>query len=154
MQNNKNFQKVLLDHINAIPDLGLHARLDYFKDDVDDLVVNSIPGGTIDKEYFDGTREISTPEETVLSVTGGYSFEGLYDSEDPAQALIAGMKYKSGDARRLWHRVTSADGKKRYTQIANASEIKAGAGDATEYEQFACTLKWIKEPKETAVSSV
>ncbi|WP_069987657.1 minor capsid protein [Streptococcus agalactiae] len=66
MQNNKNFQKVLLDHINAIPDLGLHARLDYFKDDVDDLVVNSIPGGTIDKEYFDGTREISLPFEIAV----------------------------------------------------------------------------------------
>lgn len=66
MQNNKNFQKVLLDHINAIPDLGLHARLDYFKDDVDDLVINSIPGGTIDKEYFDGTREISLPFEIAV----------------------------------------------------------------------------------------
>lgn len=66
MQNNKNFQKVLLDHINAIPDLGLHARLDYFKDDVDDLVVNSIPGGTIDKEYYDGTREVSLPFEIAV----------------------------------------------------------------------------------------
>ncbi|WP_017768055.1 minor capsid protein [Streptococcus agalactiae] len=66
MQNNKNFQKELLDHINAIPDLGLHARLDYFKDDVDDLVLNSIPGGTIDKEYFDGTREISLPFEIAV----------------------------------------------------------------------------------------
>ncbi|HGA0628008.1 TPA: minor capsid protein [Streptococcus agalactiae] len=67
MQNNKNFQKMLLDHINAIPDLGLHARLDYFKDDVDDLVLNSIPGGTIDKEYFDGTREISLPFEIAVN---------------------------------------------------------------------------------------
>lgn len=66
MQNNKNFQKVLLDHINAIPDLGLHARLDYFKADVDDLVLNSIPGGTIDKEYFDGTREVSLPFEIAV----------------------------------------------------------------------------------------
>lgn len=66
MQNNKNFQKVLLDHINAIPELDLHARLDYFKDDVDDLVVNSIPGGTIDKEYYDGTREVSLPFEVAV----------------------------------------------------------------------------------------
>lgn len=106
---------------------------------------------TDDTGYYDGD---GTPEETVLSVVGGYSFEGLYDAEDPAQALIAAMKYKTGDARRVWHRVTSADGKKRFTQIANASEIKAGAGDATEYEQFGCTLKWIKEPKETAVTEV
>lgn len=66
MQNNKNFQQVLLNHINAIPNLGLHARLDYFKDDVDDLVLNSIPGGTIDKEFFDGTREVSLPFEIAV----------------------------------------------------------------------------------------
>ncbi len=92
-----------------------------------------------------------TPEETVLSVVGGYSFEGLFDPEDEAQAMIAAMKYKTGDARRVWHRVTTADNKKTYTQVANASEIKAGAGDATSYEEFGCTLKWIKEPIEAGV---
>ncbi|RMI79786.1 phage tail protein [Streptococcus iniae] len=106
---------------------------------------------TDDTGYYDGD---GTPEETVLSVAGGKSFEGLYDPEDKAQALIAAMKYKTGDGRRLWYRETTSDGKKRFTQIANASEIKDGEGDATEYEKFACTLKWIKAPKETAVSGV
>lgn len=66
MQNNKNFQKVLLDFINAIDGNDLHCRLDYFKDDVDDLVLNSIPGGSIDKEYFDGVREVSLPFEIAV----------------------------------------------------------------------------------------
>lgn len=103
---------------------------------------------TDDTGYYDGD---GTPEETVLSVVGGFSFEGLYDAEDKAQALIASMKYKFGDARRIWFRVTSADKKKTWKEVANVSEIKAGDGDATEYEAFKCTIKWIKQPVEAAV---
>lgn len=66
MQNNKNFQAVLLAHVNQIADLPLQARLDYFKDDVDDLVINALHGGTVDKEYMDGTREVSLPFEVAI----------------------------------------------------------------------------------------
>lgn len=66
MQNNKNFQLVLLDHINNIPNLTLRARIDYFEDDKDDLVINAISGGTVDKEYMDGTREVSLPFEIAV----------------------------------------------------------------------------------------
>lgn len=104
---------------------------------------------TDDTGYYDGD---GTPEETVLSVVGGFSFEGLYDAADQAQALIASMKYKIGDNRRIWFRVTSANKKKKWTQVANVSEIKAGDGDATEYEAFECTIKWIKQPVEAAVT--
>lgn len=65
-QNNKNFQLVLLNHINAINNLQLEARLDYFKDDKDDLVINALPGGSIDKQYMDGTREVSLPFEIAV----------------------------------------------------------------------------------------
>ena len=65
-QDNKNFQLVLLNHINAIPDIPLQARLDYFNEDGDDLVINPIPGGTIDKTYMDGTREVSLPYEIAV----------------------------------------------------------------------------------------
>lgn len=66
MQNNKNFQNVLLAHINNIKDLPLKARIDYFEDDKDDLVINTLSGGTIDKEYMDGTREVSLPFEIAV----------------------------------------------------------------------------------------
>ena len=59
MQDNKNFQEVLLKHINSFDRLPLKARLDYFNEDEDDLVINAIPGGTIDKEFMDGTREVA-----------------------------------------------------------------------------------------------
>lgn len=66
MQNNQNFQEVLLEHINNIPSIPLKARLDYFNDDVDDLVINAVSGGTIDKEYMDETREVSLPFEIAI----------------------------------------------------------------------------------------
>ena len=103
---------------------------------------------TDDTGFYDGD---GTPEETVTSVVGGFSFEGSYDPEDKAQALIASMKYKTGEGRRVWLRVTSSDKKKTWTQVANVSEIKAGDGDATEYEAFECTIKFIKTPVEAAV---
>lgn len=103
---------------------------------------------TDDTGFYDGD---GTPEEIVKSVVGGFSFEGFYDAEDKAQALIAAMKYKIGEGRRVWFRVTSADKKKTWTQVANVSEIKAGDGDATEFEAFECTIKFIKAPVEKAV---
>lgn len=66
MQNNQNFQIVLLAHINNIKDIPLKARIDYFEDDKDDLVINALSGGTIDKEYMDGTREVSLPFEIAV----------------------------------------------------------------------------------------
>lgn len=66
MQDNKNFQEVLLAHINKIDTLPMKARLDYFEDDKDDLVINALPGGSIDKQYMDGTREVSLPFEIAV----------------------------------------------------------------------------------------
>ncbi|MGJ0022729.1 phage tail tube protein [Streptococcus dysgalactiae] len=128
-----------------VPDEGTWKRLARYIETIDDETDED----TDDTGYYDGD---GTPEETVLSVVGGYSFEGLYDSEDEAQAMIAAMKYKTGDGRRVWHRVTESNGKKSLTQVANVSEIKAGAGDATAYEEFGCTIKWIKAPIEKGIT--
>lgn len=103
---------------------------------------------TDDTGYYDGD---GTPEEFVTSVAAGHSFEGFYDADDPGQALIAGMKYKLAEERRVWYKVVSSDGKKQWEGVANVSGIKAGDGDATEYEGFECTIRWIQLPKETAV---
>lgn len=104
---------------------------------------------TDDTGYYDGD---GTTEETVTSVSGSYSASGSYDAEDKAQALIASIRYEIGDGRRVWHRVVESNGKKSFTQVANVSGIKAGSGDATSYEEFECTLKWIKKPIEKAIT--
>ena len=59
------FQQVLLDHIKTL-NFSLQPRLDYFEDDKDDLVINQIPGGKVDREYMDGTQEISLPFEIAV----------------------------------------------------------------------------------------
>lgn len=103
---------------------------------------------TDDTGFYDGD---GTPEEFVTSVAAGYSFEGFHNPDDEAQKLITSMRYKLGEDRRVWFKVVSADGKKQWEEQANVSGIKAGDGDATEYEGFECTIRWIRLPKEEAV---
>ncbi|AME09663.1 phage tail protein [Gemella sp. oral taxon 928] len=104
---------------------------------------------TDDVAWYDGD---GTPEESVISVKAGYSFEGNYDVADEAQKLIAGLKYKVGDDRKVWFKVVSSDNKTQWEAVAIVSGIKAGDGDANEYENFECTIKWTTLPKETPVA--
>lgn len=106
---------------------------------------------TEDEAFYDGD---GTLEEVVYSVSPGYAFEGHYDSEDEAQALIASMKYETGDDRRLWFRVTTADGKHTFTEVASVTGIKTGDGDASEFEGFEATIKWVRKPKKATVQGV
>jgi hypothetical protein len=103
---------------------------------------------TDDQVYYDGD---GVEETTVISVKGAYTFEGTYDPDDKAQALIAGMKYKTGDDRKLWHKVVSSDNKKQWVGVATATEIKAGSGAASDYEAFGCKLSYNSTPKETGI---
>ena len=103
---------------------------------------------TEDQAFYDGD---GTEETTVVSVKGAYTFEGTYDPEDKAQALIAGVKYKTGDDRKLWHKVVSSDKKKQWVGAATATEIKAGSGAASDYEAFGCKLSYNSTPKETGI---
>lgn len=104
---------------------------------------------TDDTGYYDGD---GTKETTVTGVSGAYSYEGSHDPEDPAQAYIAGLKYKIGDARKVWQRVVSADGKKEWVGVATVSAIIAGSGDATEYEDFSCTITYNQLPEEKTIT--
>ena len=98
--------------------------------------------------YYDGD---GTPETEVVSVAGTYTVEGFYDPEDPAQALIASLKYKTGKGRKIWHRIVSADGSKEWVGRATVSGIVAGSGDASAYEQFSCTIRFDRIPEEKDV---
>lgn len=100
---------------------------------------------TDDTGFYDGD---GTPETTVTSVAVGYSFEGFYDPEDAAQALIEGLKLKVGEDRKVWFRVKRTDGK-IWTGRATVTEIIAGSGDATEFETFSCTVTYDKIPEVT-----
>lgn len=103
---------------------------------------------TEDQAFYDGD---GTEETSVISVKGAYTFEGTYDPEDPAQALIAAMKYKTGDERKVWHKVVQSDKKKQFVGVATVTEIKAGSGAAADYEAFGCKISYNATPKESAI---
>lgn len=103
-----------------------------------------------DTAYYSGD---GTPESEIISVAGAYNFEGTFDAEDPAQALIADMKYKTGVGRKVWHKVVSADGKKEWMERSTVTAIVAGSGNAAEYEAFSCNIRFDKLPKEKDVTS-
>ena len=106
---------------------------------------------TDDTGYYDGD---GTKETTVIGVSGKYTFEGTYDSTDLAQKSIADKKYKTGDDRKVWHKVVSADGKTQWVGVATVTGIEAGSGDATAYEEFGCEITYNQIPKESVVSGV
>lgn len=105
---------------------------------------------TEEEAFYDGD---GTPETTVTSVAEAYTPEGYYDPEDPAQELIAGLKHKTGDGRKVWHRVVRSDGQKEWVGRATVSNIVAGAGDASAYETFSCTIRFDQIPEETDLST-
>lgn len=98
--------------------------------------------------YYDGD---GIEETTVTSVKGSYTFKGTYDKEDPAMKHIAGLKYKLGNERLVWHKIVDADGKNQAVGIATVSDIKAGSGAAAEYEEFSCKISYNSLPKISAV---
>lgn len=105
--------------------------------------------GTEETAYYDGD---GTPETDVISVAEAYNVEGLYDTEDPAQELIASLKRKTGVGRKVWHKVVRADGKKEWVGRATVSNIVAGSGDASAYETFSCNIRYDFIPEETDLS--
>lgn len=113
-------------------------------EDVDD----DTDEATTSVAYYDGD---GTEETTVTSVKGSYTFKGTYDNEDEAMALVAGLKYKLGNDRLVWHKVVDSDGKNQHVGIATVSGIKAGSGAAANYEEFSCKISYNSLPKTTAV---
>jgi hypothetical protein len=103
---------------------------------------------TEETAYYSGD---GTPEMDVVAVAGAYTPEGHYYPDDPAQALIAGLKYKVGDGRKIWHRIVSSDGKKEWVGRATVTAIVAGAGDASAYETFSCNIRFDQIPEEKDV---
>ncbi len=126
------------------PDKAAYKELAKWIEDVDDDTDET----TTSVAYYDGD---GTEETTVTSVKGSYTFKGTYDKEDEAMALVAGLKYKLGNDRLVWHKVVDSDGKNQHVGIATVSGIKAGSGAAADYEEFACKISYNSLPKTTAV---
>ncbi|MET3658385.1 phage tail tube protein [Sporosarcina psychrophila] len=106
---------------------------------------------TEDTAFYDSD---GTPETSVISVAGAYSVEGQYDPTDAAQELIANMKYKIGEGRKVHHKIVSATGVKQWVGRATVTAIVAGSGDASAYETFSCNIRFDSIPTESVVVEI
>ena len=88
-----------------------------------------------------------TPTTEIVTIAEKWTVTGTYDATDAAQALVASKKRVLGDARKVWHKIVQTDGK-TFAGIATLSEIKAGTGEATTYEEFSCVLNYDQIPTE------
>jgi hypothetical protein len=110
------------------------------------------PNETTETEsFYDGD---GTEQETVTGVARAYTPEGQFDPDDPAQALIESLQDEVGEKRTVWHRVVRSDGKKEWVAPATVLNIVAGAGDASAYETFSCTIRFNEKPKVTETEPV
>lgn len=100
--------------------------------------------GTEETGYYDGD---GTPTTEIVTIAEKWTVTGTYDATDAAQALVASKKRVLGDERKVWHKIVQTDGKV-YAGIATLSEIKAGTGEATTYEEFSCVLNYDQIPTE------
>ena len=101
---------------------------------------------TDDKAFYDGD---GTKEKKVVGISEAWKTEGIRDYDDPAQNLIASKKRKTGDDRKVWHKIVDSVEKTEVCEVATLSDIKSGGGDAGDDEQFGCTLTYNKIAKET-----
>lgn len=65
--NNNDFSEVLKNYINTLG-LPLKCRLDYLSE-AEDLVLYPLPGGKIEKEYMNGSQDISLVFEIAVKST-------------------------------------------------------------------------------------
>lgn len=101
---------------------------------------------TEDTAYYDGD---GTPEEDVISVKKKYTFEGLYDDEDPAQKFIASLEFETGEKRKIMFKQVRTNGDV-YEGPATVTEPKVTGGEASEYAAFSCAIAWDKKPEKTS----
>ena len=103
-----------------------------------------------DTGYYDGD---GTPEKDVTSVSESYSFEGMYDDEDPAMKFIAGLKQELGEGRKIMFKKVESNGD-TYEGQATVTEPKSSGGEAIEYAVFSCIISFDKRPKKSDGSPV
>lgn len=98
-----------------------------------------------DEAFYDGD---GTLEQDITSISKGFSFEGMYDPEDEAQAFIADLEFEVGENRKIWYKQVRTDGTELEGR-ATVTDIVVVGGPAEEYATFECTITWDAKPKIT-----
>lgn len=89
-----------------------------------------------------------TAEETLLSRTEIWTFEGQYDPEDVAHKIIAKARRSDDEGRKVWHKIEETDGS-NVVGVAKIFEPKAGGGDASAKEVISGRIAYVKAPTVT-----
>lgn len=107
-------------------------------------VTANTPDTTNEDAFYDGD---GTLETDVTGTTEEYTFEGDYDTTDPAMAfLVALLKdRKVGDGRTVMFQITDPDGA-THTGLATAYNISYRGGLAHEFPPFTATIRFKEKP--------
>ncbi|WP_017728495.1 phage tail tube protein [Halalkalibacterium ligniniphilum] len=92
--------------------------------------------------YYDGD---GNPTTEVISRSERYSFEGVYDDEDPAMKFIKGLKREVGESRKIMFKIVEPNG----TEIKGPATVTVpitSGGEATEFPAFSCTISFDRKP--------
>mgnify|MGYP001194415120 FL=1 len=100
---------------------------------------------TEEQAYYDGD---GTPETDVISVRMTWSFEGVYDDEDPAHKFIRSLEFETGEGRKVMYKQVRQDGTVLEGPATVTEPITTG-GEASAYEQFSFTIAWDRKPEIT-----
>ena len=114
--------------------------------------ITDITDGSDDQtdEFADYAGD-GTVQTDIIGIQESWNISGTFDATDPAQALIASMKRKVGNDRKLWHLIIDSNGTEEVVGVATALSIITGSGSADEHEEFSCTLQYDQRPEVRAV---
>jgi len=88
--------------------------------------------------FYDGD---GTAIQDVTGVSKIYTFEGMFDVEDPAMKFISDKEFALGNDRKIAFRQVRTDGSVLYGP-ATVTGIKVTGGVAEEYATFECAIAW------------
>ena len=88
--------------------------------------------------FYDGD---GTATQDVTGISKIYTFEGMYDDEDPGMKFIAGLELAQGEARKIAFKQVRSNGDELFGR-ATVTNIKVTGGAAEEYPVFEATIAW------------
>ena len=100
---------------------------------------------TEETAYYDGD---GTPETDVISVRMTWSFEGMYDDDDPAHKFIRSLEFETGEGRKVMYKQVRQDGTVLEGK-ATVTELVVTGGEASAFEQLSFTIAWDRKPEIT-----
>lgn len=105
--------------------------------------------GDVNAEDYADYAGDGTLGSDITGVTEKWNFSGYWDPEQESQKLIKSKKRALGDDRKVWHKIVETDGTTIEGVGTLSEKIVAGSGEASDYEEFSCSITYDKTPEVT-----